>query len=239
MNKRILFLLIGLWYFGSLRSQTTFPSNGAPSRSHNIHAFINATLYSDFETVLKNAVLLVRDGKVLSVGENLSIPKEAIIHDLKGKFIYPSFIDIFSDYGIPEMRQDRRGPGPQMESSVKGAYGWNQAIRSEVESYKVFKHNLPAAEQLKKAGFGILVASGKGQWQERGEANRIRRRAARRDERSTVARQAPRRSQEKLIGLFATYPHPTQRAAAPDRDVPGAPGRAGVRPKQPRPKAES
>ena len=161
MNKRILFLLIGLWYVGSLRSQTTFPSNGAPSRSHNIHAFVNATLYSDFETVLKNAVLLVRDGKVLNVGENLSIPKEAIIHDLKGKFIYPSFIDIFSDYGITEMRQDRRGPGPQMESSVKGAYGWNQAIRSEVESYKVFKHNLPAAEQLKKAGFGILVASGK------------------------------------------------------------------------------
>ncbi len=29
------------------------------------------------------------------------------------------------------------------------------------------------------------------------------------------------------------------RAAAPDRDVPGAPGRAGVRPKQSRPKAES
>ena len=161
MNKRILFLWIGLWNVCCLRAQTTFPSNGAPSRSHNIHAFIHATLYSDYETVIKNAVLLVKDGKVLNVGENLTVPGEAIIHDLKGKFIFPSFIDIFSDYGIPETRQERRGPGPQMESSVKGAYGWNQAIRSEVESYKVFKHNLPVAEQLKKAGFGTLVTSGK------------------------------------------------------------------------------
>ncbi len=36
--------------------------------------------------------------------------------------------------------------------------------------------------------------------------------------------------------LVSAFP---DRAAAPDRDVPGAPGRAGVRPKQSRPKAES
>lgn len=161
MRKRILVLTIGLLPFLNVLAQVTFPTNGAPSRSHNIHAFVNATLYSDYETVIKNAVLLVKDGKVLNVGEKLEIPKEAIVYDLKGKFIYPSFIDLYSDYGLPESRTERRAPGPQMESSVKGAYGWNQAIRSNVESYKVFTHNAAKAEQFKKLGFGSLVSCAK------------------------------------------------------------------------------
>lgn len=161
MSRKIRIAFLALIPFVGLWAQTTFPSNGAPSRAHNVHAFINANIYSDYETLIKNATLLVKDGKVLNVGEKLDVPKGAIVHDLKGKFIYPSFIDLYSDYGMPETRAERRNPGPQMESAVKGAYGWNQAIRSNVESYKVFSHNATKAEQLKKTGFGSVVAAAK------------------------------------------------------------------------------
>lgn len=158
MGKSLLFFIGSLLMGSVLSGQVTFPVNGAPSRVHNIHAFINATLYTDYETVIKNGTLLIKDGKVLAAGEKLDIPKEAIIHDLKGKFIYPSFIDLYSDYGMPDIRTERRGGGPRMESSVKGAYGWNQAI-NPVESYKLFTHQPAKAEQYKKSGFGSVLSS--------------------------------------------------------------------------------
>jgi imidazolonepropionase-like amidohydrolase len=145
-----------------LTAQTTFPSNGAPFNSHNIYAFLNANIYTDYETFIKNGILLIQDGKILSVGEKLDVPKHAIVYDLKGKFIYPSFIDLYSDYGMPEpKREQRTSPGPQMESNIKGAYGWNQAVKSTIESYKHFTHNTTKAEELKKNGFGSVLSCAK------------------------------------------------------------------------------
>ena len=125
-----------------IQAQTTFPSNGAPFNSHSVYAFINATIYTDFETVLKNGILLVQDGKVIDAGEKIALPENAIIVDVKGKFIYPSFIDIYSDYGLSAIKQERKeSRGPQMESSVKGAYGWNQ--RGPSGSGEGFRHTAP------------------------------------------------------------------------------------------------
>ncbi len=150
-----------VFVFFALRAQSTFPANGAPSNQHSIYAFINATIFSDYETVLKNATLLVQDHRVLGVGEKIEIPKNAVVYDLKGKFIYPSFIDLFTDYGLQVNKFQKKEPGPQMESNYKGAYGWNQAIRSNVESYKIFSHNAEKADEFKKAGFGTVLSNPK------------------------------------------------------------------------------
>lgn len=159
MRKKILLFAVGLCACLLLNGQTTFPVNGAPSRIHTVHAFINATLYLDYETVVRNGTLLIKDGKVLAAGEKITVPDGAIVHDLRGKFVYPSFIDLFSEYGLPDTRAPQRsGRGPQMESAVKGAYGWNQAIRSGTESYKLFTHNAGAADQYKKSGFGVVLS---------------------------------------------------------------------------------
>lgn len=159
MMARIYLAFVFLIICVSGFSQTTFPTNGAPNNSHSTYAFINATLYTDPETCIKNAVLLVKDGRVLEAGNKIHVPKGAVVYDLNGKFIYPSFIDIYSDYGIPLNKYERKpSRGTQMESSVKGAFGWNQAIRSNVEAYKLFVHNAEKAAELKKMGFASVVA---------------------------------------------------------------------------------
>ncbi len=140
------------------KTQNTFPSNGAPHPSSALHAFVNASLYVDYNTYIKNGILLIKADKVIAAGEKVLIPKEAIIHDLKGKFIYPSFIDLFSEYGIPETSEVRPSRyGPQIESNVKGAYGWNQAIHSEREAHKILQHQIQKASEYKKAGFGTVL----------------------------------------------------------------------------------
>src|SRR5688572_4321175 len=129
--KRSVFVLIFCQIFlFRLSSQSTFPTNGAPYKPHTLYAFINANIYVDYETLIKNGVLLVKDGKVVSVAEKTNVPAHAVIFDLKGKYIYPSFIDLYSDYGLSAPVKPANRRGPQMESSVQGAFGWNQAIRS-------------------------------------------------------------------------------------------------------------
>lgn len=161
MKKRIAILILVLNFIClKYNSQSTFPSNGAPFNTHSIYAFVNANIYVDFETVIKQGTLLIQDGKILNVGEKLEVPKNAVVYDLKGKFIYPAFIDLYSDYGMPELKtvSHRSSGGPQMESSVKGAYGWNQAIKSDNESHKNFIQNKDKAVELKKLGFGSVLS---------------------------------------------------------------------------------
>lgn len=158
MTKKILHCFLGLMFFCKLQAQSTFPSNGAPYNPHTLYAFTNANIYTDYETLVKNGVLLIQDGKIVAVGEKIEVPAYASVVDLMGKYIYPSFIDLYSDYGVPANRFPKKENGPQMESNVKGAFGWNQSIRSNIESYKLFTHVAEKAEELKKLGFGAVLS---------------------------------------------------------------------------------
>lgn len=148
------------WF--STQAQVTFPTNGAPNPSHICYAFTNCSLHVDHETTIANATLLIKDGLVVEAGEKVTIPAEAVSVDLKGKHVYPSFIDLYSDYGMPEVKPGGRNWGaPQMESNVKGAYGWNQAIRSDAEANKLFTVNDAKADELRRLGFGLVLSSQK------------------------------------------------------------------------------
>jgi imidazolonepropionase-like amidohydrolase len=151
---RQLFLFISSIFSLStfLVAQTTFPVNGAPNTMHTIYAFTNCTLHVDADVTIINATLLVQDGKILRAGEKLEAPKDAITTDLKGKHIYPAFIDLYSDYGMPEVKRQDFTDAPK-----KGAYGWNQAIKSDLEAHKLFLHNQQKADELRKQGFGAVL----------------------------------------------------------------------------------
>jgi imidazolonepropionase-like amidohydrolase len=113
------------------QTETTFHANGPDDYREGIHAFIHATIFKDYKTKIENATLVIRDGRVVEVSESATIPKGAIVHDMQGKFIYPSFIDIYSSYGMPDIGKKHPYDGPQMESDTKGAYDWNQAIHAD------------------------------------------------------------------------------------------------------------
>jgi len=155
---RQLFLFISSIFSVStfLIAQTTFPVNGAPNSMHTIYAFTNCTLHVDADVTIINATMLIQDGKVLRVGEKLEAPKDAITTDLKGKHIYPAFVDLYSDYGMPEVKRTDFKDAPK-----KGAYGWNQAIKSETEAHKSFQHNSQKADELRKLGFATVLTSQK------------------------------------------------------------------------------
>lgn len=162
--RKLMLLIHGLLFYFLSMAQETFPVNGVADPRTGTYAFTNATIVKDPQTTLQNATLVIKDGRILSVGNNVTVPKEAVVIDCKGKFIYPSFIDVYSDYGITApQRQGFGGFGgfgntpPQITSNTKGAYGWNQAIKPETDGSKLFVINEQRAKELRGVGFGTVL----------------------------------------------------------------------------------
>jgi imidazolonepropionase-like amidohydrolase len=148
-------------FINQLSAQATFPVNGIANPTDGAYAFINATIVKDASNTVSNATLLIRNKKIVAVGNNVSILKDAVGIDCKGKYIYPSFIDLYSDYGIsvPQRSTSRYNPysGYQLTSNTKGAFGWNQAIKPEVNASELFDANDKDAKPLRDAGFGTVL----------------------------------------------------------------------------------
>jgi len=153
--KRIYCLAL-LLISNSLLGQITFPSNGVADERPDVYQLVNSTIYISPDKKLENATLTVKDGKISSVTAGSSTQNGSIIIDMKGKFIYPSFIDIYGAYGLKKPKKEKNEPGPQFISNKNGAYAWNQSIRSEIEADKEFISNSTDAESLRKLGFGAI-----------------------------------------------------------------------------------
>ena len=159
--------LIGVCLAGVLSlqawAQPTFPENGVADPRQGYYAFTHATLVQHSKSTLTNATLVVRDGKILAIGTGLPVPIGAVEVDCTNKFIYPSFVDLYADYGMPIQQGGGRGGGfnfaqqPQLETATKGPFGWNQAIRPEVNAYASFSVNETQAKSMREAGFGTVL----------------------------------------------------------------------------------
>ena len=138
-------------------SQEYFPTNtGVKTTKNTTVAFTNATIFLSPTKKITKGTLLIKDGKVLNVGKKVTIPKEAKIVDAKGKFIYPSFIDIYSSFGIaPVKRASGRNRGPQYDANRKGYY-WNDHIRPETDPLSSFSFDPKKAKELINSGFGVV-----------------------------------------------------------------------------------
>ncbi|MFY8089951.1 MAG: amidohydrolase family protein [Chitinophagaceae bacterium] len=146
----------------SVKAQETFYTNGVADKRTGCMAFTNATIVQHSGSLLSNATMVIKDGVITAVGVNVVIPKEAIVVNCAGKYIYPSFIDIYSDYGMPTPQRPQTPQGffgaAQLNSNVKGAYGWNQALKPDVDAYKVFASDEAKAKAFREAGFGAVLS---------------------------------------------------------------------------------
>ena len=158
----ILVILIGIFDSNVSIAQKTFPVNGINEPSEKCYAFIHATIVNDNYVEEKNATLVIRNKKIISSGSNINIPKDAVVVDCTGKFIYPSFIDIYSEYGMPASSPTRQGfnfnAPAQINSNTKGAYGWNQAIKPQVAANELFTVDENKAKSIRDAGFGAVLS---------------------------------------------------------------------------------
>ncbi|MDE3234344.1 MAG: amidohydrolase family protein [Bacteroidota bacterium] len=159
--RKLKLLFAGLLAFAVSRAQETFPVNGVADKRNGTYAFTDATIVQDVTTTLEHATLLIKEGKIVAVGTTVIIPKDAVIINCKNKFIYPSFIDAYSDYGVITPQRQAGGfnynAPTQFLSNTKGAYNWNQAIKPETDAFKLFSIDDTKAKPFREAGFGTVL----------------------------------------------------------------------------------
>ena len=155
--KKLLFLGVISCSF-TLFGQDYFPANGGvKSKNDNYTVFTNATIHSSPTQTINNGSLLIQDGKVIAVGKSVTIPSNAVVVDLDGKHIYPSFVDVYTNFGIEApKRAPGNGRASQYDNTRDGHY-WNDHIRAEQDGYTDFKYDTKKAEAFLKAGFGVVA----------------------------------------------------------------------------------
>lgn len=156
---RILFLVaLSLFHFAGT-AQDYFPKNdGVKQTFKNEVAITNATIYTSSNQKIEKGTLLLKDNKVLAVGQNISIPKNATIIDATNKTIYPSFIEVFSEFGIEKPKTNTsRSFTPQYDTQRDGYY-WNDHVKPEYNAYENISYDDKSAKALRELGFGSVLS---------------------------------------------------------------------------------
>ncbi len=140
-----------------LFGQDYFPENGGLKQAETQYtALTNATIYVTPTQRLNNATILFKNGKVVNVGANVSIPNNTVVENVAGKYIYPSFIDMHTNFGVEKpKRASGNGRSPQYDTRREGFY-WNDHIMPEQRAMEQFKYSSKKAEGMRAVGFGVV-----------------------------------------------------------------------------------
>ncbi len=157
-NVFFIALILGLFSGSSIAQKNGIPLNGVYSPTHTVYAFTNAHLVISANQEIENGTLVIQDGKVLNAGAGIEVPVNAVVLDVNGKYIYPSFIDLTSTYGMPDVAKRKHTPRPEFVSTNNGTTYWNDAIHPQLNARDQFTPDSKTAQDLRKLGFGTVVS---------------------------------------------------------------------------------
>ena len=85
--KNIVLTSMILFFSFSIYGQDYFIVNdGVKTKDYQYNVFINANIHSS-KGLISNGTLIERDGKIIDIGINLSIPNNSIVFDLDGVLV--------------------------------------------------------------------------------------------------------------------------------------------------------
>ena len=153
--KLALLAFLGLGYVAI--AQKYFPKNdGVKASNNNYTAFTNARIYVSPGQVIDNGTLVVHEGKIIAVGNRVDIPANSIVMDLEGKSVYPSFIDVFSSFGVEQPKRNPRGGRSAQYGPSREGYYWNDHIMPENNAVSAYTFDEKEAGNLRELGFGVV-----------------------------------------------------------------------------------
>lgn len=148
------FLLITVSTFGQY-----IPQNGVATSKSEITAITNAHIYVSSTKEYKNGSILIKEGKVLKIGNKIKIPKGAHVVDLQGRTVLPAFVELNSNIGIvAQKKESPRSYRPQIESNKGSSFYWNEAVHPEVDASLMYSKNKAAIKDINQKGFGFFAS---------------------------------------------------------------------------------
>ena len=68
------------------------------------YAIVNANIFLK-DSIIKNGIIIVKNGRIYDVGENIKIPNDVLILDYSGKYVYPGFIETISEISNDTLKE--------------------------------------------------------------------------------------------------------------------------------------
>lgn len=96
--------------------------------------------------VLEKGTILIRDGRIVEVGQSISIPPGTEIFRLPGKEIYPGWIDAYSEWDL-------------VESGELPAGHWNRRITPQRKIADLYVADEERLKKYRQAGITAIVAA--------------------------------------------------------------------------------
>ncbi len=153
--KKLIFIVFVCFSF--LNAQDYFPENSGVKLIPNTYkAFTNATIHLEPGNIIKNATLLEKNGRIIDVGTDIELPKNTVIYNKSGKHIYPSFIEVFSDFSIKKPTKKSRSGRSEQFNPDRSGYYWNDHIMSEYKSISDYSYDKKLASKMRSFGFGTV-----------------------------------------------------------------------------------
>ncbi|MEN3046508.1 MAG: amidohydrolase family protein [Candidatus Hydrothermales bacterium] len=92
------------FYISALVFLTLYANLQIPSEEQRGYlALVNGVIHTIKNGDILDGSILVKDGKIIEVGKDIKIPENVSVIDLKGKHVYPGFIDANSILGLIEI----------------------------------------------------------------------------------------------------------------------------------------
>jgi imidazolonepropionase-like amidohydrolase len=172
--RKILLLVLLLFSLRLQAQQDNAPVVGVSDKRTEIYGLKNARVVVDYQTTLEKSDILISNGRIEAIGTNLVFPKGAIIYDLTGKTVYPSFVDVYAgNFGIKAQAttadanpyaaffnpvQTGRAGAQATTPEARIADYWNDGINASFDMSSEFIPDTKTADEYRKAGFGAVVA---------------------------------------------------------------------------------
>ena len=75
----------------------------APAATAQTIAITAGKVYAVSGAPIENGTVLIRDGKIVAVGANVSVPSDATRIDASGKWVTPGFVNANTNLGVVEI----------------------------------------------------------------------------------------------------------------------------------------
>ncbi|MFO0942381.1 MAG: amidohydrolase family protein [Pirellulales bacterium] len=138
---------------GNLLAQKpdTKPTVGITQHPIADYAIVNTKIVPEPGKSIEKGTIVIRDGKIAEVGENVLVPADVKVIDLSGKTIYPGFVDAGVEFDLPTPEGSR------------GVPHWNSEVTPEKSVAELTGPSAATLTKLKRAGIGAaLVAPNSG-----------------------------------------------------------------------------
>ncbi len=120
--------------------------------------FKNATLHTVTNGVIENGQLLIKDGKINAVGNDL-VNSDATIIDLSGKHVYPGLVALDTSIGLVEVSAVKESDDRREIGSVNPQLSVTTAYNADSEVIPTVRHNGIAYAQVVPSGSGLAGQS--------------------------------------------------------------------------------